>query len=506
MNKGRRYDGERKLNVKKVFAVIIAIAVIIMFIMGLNKLMHSDNSTKEKAVALKYFPVYTENKWGVIDSKGNIIIEPTYDEAIIIPDNTQGVFLCMNNVNYENNTYQIKALNEKNQEIFTDYELVEAIENHDSDNTLWYEAGILKVRKDGKYGIIDLKGNQLVSCIYDSIEVITGTSNSLVTVKDGKQGLIDNTGAVIIENNYQDIQAISDQYENGYIVQANGKYGVISLNKAVVLDTKYDRVKKVYGNSKYYVVEENGKLKIVDKDQKEYLVGEYDDITSINGEYAVVKKGNQYGVVSIADNKKAIDVKYEDIKYATGSNYIVKDNSKYGIMDIEGNKLVDFNYKTIAYRNKANFYEAIGSDYTSDLIDADMQVRLSGIVSEINEQAGYMRLRVGDEYQYYNFKFEEKKSQDILKGNTIFLSKKDGKYGFVDKNGIVVVDYIYDDAREQNDYGYASVKKDGLWGCVDSSGKVVMAPSYKLENSILIEFIGKWHLGEDLNLNYFTDK
>ena len=28
-----------------------------------------------------------------------------------------------------------------------------------------------------------------------------------------------------------------------------------------------------------------------------------------------------------------------------------------------------------------------------------------------------------------------------------------GKYGFVDKNGKVVVDYIYDDATEQNEYG-----------------------------------------------------
>ncbi len=39
----------------------------------------------------------------------------------------------------------------------------------------------------------------------------------------------------------------------------------------------------------------------------------------------------------------------------------------------------------------------------------------------------------------------------MLTTNTIFLDKKDGKYGFVNKNGIVVVDYIYDDAREIKD-------------------------------------------------------
>lgn len=37
-----------------------------------------------------------------------------------------------------------------------------------------------------------------------------------------------------------------------------------------------------------------------------------------------------------------------------------------------------------------------------------------------------------DEYKYYNFKFEEKTASSLLTSNTLFLSKKDGKYGFVD--------------------------------------------------------------------------
>ena len=69
-----------------------------------------------------------------------------------------------------------------------------------------------------------------------------------------------------------------------------------------------------------------------------------------------------------------------------------------------------------------------------------------------------------------------------------------------------MVNYIYDEAKEQNDYGYASVKTDGLWGAVDSKGQIAISPSYDLENNVLIEFIGKYHLGEDLNLYYFTDE
>ena len=79
MSRGKRYDGEQKLNVKKVFAVIIAIAVIVMFIIGISKLFNTESVTQEKTVALKYFPVYTEGKWGVIDSRGNTIIRAEYD-------------------------------------------------------------------------------------------------------------------------------------------------------------------------------------------------------------------------------------------------------------------------------------------------------------------------------------------------------------------------------------------------------------------------------------------
>lgn len=507
MSRGRRYDGEQKLNLKKVFAVVIAIAVIIMFIIGIKKLMTPSNKPNEKVVAQKYFAVYTNEKWGVIDSKGNIVIEPTYDETIIIPDSTKAVFICTYDVDYEKNTFKTKVLNEKNEEIMTGYETVEALENYDNENTLWYEKDVLRVKQDGKYGVLDFKEKLVVPCEYDSIVALKGTSNSLLTTKEGKKGIIDNTGAVLIENEYKNIKAISDKYENGYIVQnESGKYGVISWNKKVAVEVKYDDVKSIYGNGNYYAVKESGKWKIVDTDGEEYLSGKYDDIISIDNEYAVVKKSGKYGVVSIADNTSVIDVKYQNITYAAGSNYIVKLNNKYGIVDVNGVTLIEPTYSNLVYRANTNFYEGTNKDYTSDLIDTDMNVKLTGIISEINTNSGYMIVRVGEEYKYYNFKFEEKNSKDVLNGNTIFLSKKDGKYGFVDKNGIVVVDYIYDDACEQNEFGYASIKKDGLWGCVDSTGTVKMAPSYKLDNNVLVEFIGKWHIGEDLNLYYFTDK
>ena len=399
-------------------------------------------------------------------------------------------------MDYEEGTYKTKVINEKNEEIYTGYNKVEAFENYDENNNLWYEEGIFRVEQNGKYGIIDTNGKQLVSPEYDFIEALQGVDKVLLTEKDGKYGLVDNVGTVIIENNYKKIEPISHKYEDGFIVEAdNGRYGVISYTKTTELETKYDEIKKIYGNGKYYAVKENDKWEVVDLDGQKYLEGKYDDIISLNGENAIVKQNNKYGVVLITENKKIIDTTYDEITYGADNKYIVKSNNKYGIIDSSGNKLTDF-------------YEATNSDYTSDLMDTNMDVKLTNvIISELNTTKGYMKVRKNDEDKYYNFKFEEKNVQDVLAGNTLFLSRNsEGKYGFVDKNGNVVVNYIYDDASEQNEYGYASIKKNDLWGAIDSKGSIVVEPSYKLENNALIQFIGKWHLGEDLNLYYFTDE
>ena len=148
--------------------------------------------------------------------------------------------------------------------------------------------------------------------------------------------------------------------------------------------------------------------------------------------------------------------------------------------------------------------QAQKEDGQSDLLDRNFNVKATGIVSQINEEKNYIRIRVNDEYKYYNFKLEEKTSSEILVTNTIFLSKKDGKYGYVNSKGIVVVDYIYDDATEQNKYGYVSVKKDGKWGCLNQKGETVIEPTYTLSNYLVVDFIGKWHLAQDINANYYT--
>lgn len=503
MSRGKRYDNDKKLNVKKVIAVIIALVVIVMFTVMLTKLLEKKEKTTEKSFILGYYSIYENEKWGVIDTKGNVIIEPTYDEMIVIPDNTKPVFVCQYDVDYDNNTFKTKVINEKNETLFTNYEKVEVISNYDKYNSLWYEKSALKVQKDGKYGLINLSGNEVLKCEYDSINPIIGTSNSLITVKDGKRGLVDNSGTVIIENSYKDIKSLTNKYENGFIVENDeNKYGVINYNKSVALETIYDDIKNIYGNN-MYVVQENSNWSIINSKGEKYLEGEAANVQAIHSDNVIIKENEKYKLINISGEEK-IPAEYDSLEYAFLDYYIARKDGQYGIINTSNEVKLEFTYRYVQYSSDEDFIIAQKEEYTSELLDREFNVKVTGIISEINKEKNYIKVRTGDDYKYYNFKLEEKTNIEILSGNTLFLSKKDGKYGYVNNQGIVVVDYKYDDATEQNKYGYVSVNKDGKWGCLNQKGEVVVEPIYELTNNSYVNFINKWHLGEDINANYYT--
>ncbi len=504
MSRGRRYE-EPKLNLKKVFAVIIAIVVIIMSIFIIKGILTKDKE-QVKITSKDYAVVFQNNKWGVIDSTGSIVIDPAYQEMIIIPNSKNDVFLCIYDVNYETGEYKTKALNSKNEEIFTQYDKIEAISNKDKDNNIWYESDVLRVQKDGKYGLINLTGKELVPCEYNDITAMEEIQNTLKVTKDGQIGILDSAGKTILPVQYKDVIRLGKDSKEGFIIQKeDGKYGIVDYSNQTVLEAKYDEITNIYGND-MYVVKQNEKQVLVAKDGTEVLSSGFDEITQIlkNKENGIVfKKGDKYGIMKTT-GEVTIPAEYEELKEANSGLFISKQNGKYGVIDLEKANKVETKYVSITYYEKADIYVAEKEDYTCDIIDNSFNVCQSGILTDLNEEKGYIALKQGEQDNYYNFKFENKNITEIYSSNTLFKSKNNGKYGFVDKDGNVVVDYIYDDATEQNSYGYAGIKKDGKWGAIDNKGNIVQEPTYNLEDYLQIDFIGRWHLGKDLNMNYYN--
>ena len=490
MGKGKRYD-EPKLNIKKVFGTIITIAVVIMVIITINKIL-SKEAKKVNIEKITYFPAYVDGKWGVINSKGETVIDMTYDEMITIPNPEKPIFVCIYDVNEETGEYKTKVINDKKEELFKEFDKVESIENFDSKQNIWYEKNLLRVAKNGKYGLIDLEGKTVLTCEYDSILTLKSVEDNLIVKKDNKTGVVNNVGQIIVPIEYKDVKILKEGYKNEYIiVDESGNSGVISTSGTVIIEPKYQDIKYINSNE-IYAAKIDGKWNLINK-KSEILNSNYDDYTYLKGDYVIVQKNGKYGIITTSGEVK-IEPTYEELRYAFSVYYIAKLNSKYGIINTDNTSLISLEYLSMNYWEEKDIIIADKTETETVIFDSNLTEKLRGLFVYENN---YIKARIDGQDKYYTYKFEEKQTKDILTKNTLFVSKKDGKYGFVDSQGNVVVNYIYDEAKEQNQYGFAAIKKDGLWGTIDKGGKVVLQPQVNLDNNIHIDFIREWHLADE---------
>lgn len=373
--------------------VIIAV-LIIAIIVGVSAYFIYQNGKKyeiEEVKQYNYFSLRKDNLFGVIDRSGNIIIEPTYDD-VKIPNPEKPVFVC-----YEGDS--TKVLNERKEEILTDYDKVEPIQLQNTVNDLIYEKSVLKYQQDGKYGLIDFEGKRITKPIYDSIDSLNYKEGQLLVKQDGKTGVINIKGNTLIDIKYDQIN-VDGYYTkeggynySGYIVSTTTdqgyRYGYINYDGKLLLEPNYNQLSRVTqiqdNNNAYIICAENGRYGVIKNDENiipnEYQSIEYDEGNNL----FTIEKGKKYGIANIEGNI-IVPTEYSQIDitgvylYATNDQGVVVYNSdgtqanidtniaiintsnekykiridnsngtKYGVIDKEGQQVIDEKYNYIEY-------------------------------------------------------------------------------------------------------------------------------------------------------------
>ena len=177
----------KEKNIKKI--IIIAIIIIAICILAVAtffvvkfRLRDVDRSYTLETISekdCKYFAVYTDGKYGVIDNNANMIIKNDYAN-VIIPNPTKPVFICYDAQG------KSTVLNEKSEQIFTEYETVEAIEINGIISNFPYEKSVLKYKQDGLYGLINFSGDMITKAIYENIYSVKYKEGELLAKKNRK--------------------------------------------------------------------------------------------------------------------------------------------------------------------------------------------------------------------------------------------------------------------------------------------------------------------------------
>lgn len=423
---------------KKIIISIIVIAIVIISaIFVVNKIQEENRKYEIAQISeYNYFILKEDNKYGVINKKGEKIIDAKYDD-IKIPNPEKSVFIC-----YEGDTTTV--LNDKGEEIYTQYQNIQPLKLKNVLSDLMYEKTTLKYSKDDKYGIIDIDGKKITDAIYDDIDTLQFKEGELLVKQDGKEGIINIKGTTLVKSQYDGIEADKYYEENtgykkdGYITKETTgegyRYGYINTKGKKILENKYNelyRITDINSEDAYIICAENGK-------------------------YGLSKNG-----------KQIIKNDYQSLTYNESNNTITALSGKnYGVISIEGKEIVPFGYKQIDISGE--YIYGTTADGTTKVFDS------KGNEANIESSTAIVNVKNTDYKIYIN----------TTKDKTNYKIYKDGKE--LTKKEYTYMEYLYDNY-------FIACDSNGKLGVIDDGENIKIKFDYnsiqKIEGMNLLQTI-----------------
>lgn len=285
------------LDYNKEYVIVAKEGVIEVYDKEFKKL-EIENNTRVILGIGKYLYSVKNNKLGVIDKNGKVIITPKYDNFLKLNDRDIMI-------GYEDGKSYLINLETKKEKL-VDYE-----------NFGEESEGMILTLKDRKLGYIDIEGNEIIPNKYEAAFKVQMGSKYLQVKENEKWMLVNKKGEVYKELPYDDL----GEYKDGYIL-------VVS----------------------------NNKLGYIDDEGNEKIVPQFIYATSFKNGYAVVGEESGFGVIN-KENEKVIPLIYDEVEIKDNYVYVKMDN-KRGILDLNGHEILPVIYDELGdIENNILFYK-----------------------------------------------------------------------------------------------------------------------------------------------------
>lgn len=431
---------------KKNFRWIIIISVIIIAIIAIISVIINEKSYDYKIENINeynYFLLVQNERYGVIDKNGNIIIDAEY-EAVQIPNPSKPVFVCIKQYNQETKDYDSIVYNDKKETLFNNYNNVQAIAIFTNINSTPYEKSVLTYKENGKYGLINLDGEQITKPIYDEISSINYNEGTFLVKQNELEGIINMNGKVIIKCEYESVNSDNYYAEKSEIGQPTGfivskktedgyRYGYVNYKGKTIISPIYTQISRVteITNDKnlYFIAYQNGQAGLL-KNNKEILNYEYEEIQyNVLSDIFVIKRNGKYGAVN-REGQSILYPEYNSIYTAGVYLNTTKDDEKTYIYDLNGNYIeTDLISKTKT--ENENYYIAIDENNIYKVVDQNNNVIID------------------NDYSYIEYLY-----------NDYFIVTRDSKCGIITSNGKSVLELKYDNIYKINNTEILSMELD----------------------------------------------
>lgn len=241
----------------------------------------------------------SDNKWIIVDNKGNRLIKHDYDSY-----------------DYNFDTKQIILEHDRKFGMVNKDGLTPVLP-FEYDYLEYGENKAIIAKKNGKWGYINNQAKEIIPLIYEDAIILSRESRAFL--KNGKWCVIDNSGKVTSSMKYDEI--ISDEFPQTHIVRKGKLYGIIDPWGSLMEDFKYEKISR---NS-----------------HADYLV-------SLNGKWGLITMPLFGG----GRLEHIIPCKYDSINENIGNEnlfngFLVKENGKWGLLNTSGDEMLPCIYDEI---------------------------------------------------------------------------------------------------------------------------------------------------------------
>ncbi|MGB3465189.1 MAG: WG repeat-containing protein, partial [Cyclobacteriaceae bacterium] len=297
------------------------------------------------------------------------------------------------------------------------------------------------VRTDKGVEVKNSDGSTRISQVFDSIYF---DKNYFYAKMPGSGGwkLYSRVGTLLSKAS---VDRILPATEDRIRFKKRGFWGVLDFDGSVLVNPKYDTILPFI--DKKAIVQKLDLWGVLD-DQNQWVIFPYENsLRRLNSSLFVAKKGYHIRFY----NMKGQPVRSITTGFRMLDEYIVVggDYDKEGLMDEYGRMIIPVAYDTIIRLADSRFFN-VSIDSLSGIIDASDRVILP--LSE----------RLGDVPGY---------SEDMIG------VQLDGKYGFVNTIGQLLIANRYDKVRLFSD-GLAAYRLNNKWGFLNKKEKLVIQPVY----------------------------
>ncbi|TDO93997.1 WG repeat-containing protein [Flavobacterium sp. 245] len=294
------------------------------------------------------YPIKRNDKYGFINEKGEIIIEPKFDYTSGFSNQVCGVTNKLSEINFEYNGeiyfHTASTIINREGDILFPFKKYVTIDKYSEDVAFCYDE---KLRR---HGVIDKNGEEIIPFIFSTSEIeYSFFSNGLARIKrDGKYGFINKNNEVVIPFDYDK----ASNFHNGYsLVKIKNKEFLINKN-GEIFKTKHNIISVFYEDraivklkNRYGFINEKNELVI------DYL---YDRVVGVfTEEHCLAKIGEKYGLIN-ASGKAIIEFKFEEVRWIGNGVFPVKIGKKWTLINLKGEMKFEPKFEYIHDFNKFN--------------------------------------------------------------------------------------------------------------------------------------------------------